>query len=105
VGEVSSYNKAPVQRLSGDAASIVSGAVKQLTDRSGKAKAGALQMLQTLVAVVPDCTSSQLGSLLPCLAAILEVAPPVRPDPPVQCVKTSTSLSFFGCASMVSYHL
>lgn len=72
VGEVSSYNKAPVQRLSGDAASIVSGAVKQLTDKSGKAKAGALQMLQTLVAVVPDCTSSQLGSLLPCLAAILE---------------------------------
>ena len=46
---------------------------KQLNDKSAKAKAGALLLLQQLVAVQSDSMQSQIGLLLPALIAILNV--------------------------------
>lgn len=46
---------------------------KQLNDKSAKAKAGALLLLQQLVAVQSDSMQSQIGLLLPALVAILNV--------------------------------
>lgn len=47
---------------------------EQLNDKSAKAKAGALQLLQQLVAVQSDSMQSHVGLLLPALIAILNVS-------------------------------
>jgi hypothetical protein len=52
---------------------LAQASAKQLNDKSAKAKAGALLLLQQLVAVQSDSMQSQISLLLPALIAILNV--------------------------------
>lgn len=77
MGSVAQYEggcgEGPLAKLTVDSPAIIKAAAKQLGDKSVKAKAGALQLLQQLVGVQPDSMQSHIALLQPALVAILNV--------------------------------
>lgn len=72
---------------------------KQLNDKSAKAKAGALLLLQQLVAVQSDSMQSQIGLLLPALIAILKVRANGWGSP-LRVLKHASEIRPTGCSNL-----
>lgn len=77
MGRVAKYSGGrklgPLTLLGNDAPAVIKAAAQQLGDRSVKTRTGALQVLQELVAILPDSMQAHIAAVLPPLVAILNV--------------------------------